>query len=438
MATPRLHPTPVQQQLLDGLEVRLLACGELERWQALVCAHHYLRDATMVGECLRYVAVAADGAWVALLGWASASWHLQAREAWLGWSLEQRRRRLRLVAQNARFLILPGVDCPNLASRVLALCCQRLSGDWQLVHGHGVLLAESFVDPARFLGTCYRAAGWQALGRTKGFARAGREHYVAHQQPKELWVRALAAEAAALLRAPALPPACAGWEAAPPPRTDLHAPQLASLLEVFWPLTDGRRAQGRKHRAGSVLACAAVAVLAGACTYADMASVAAQLSQAQLRAVRAYYQAATRRYQPPSESTFWRVLSGTDPAELDRRLGAWLAAKVPAQEPLAIDGKALRGAQMTLFAAFSHAAQSVVAQVRVADKSNEIPAVEPLLRSVELEGRVITADALHTQHATAHHLVQDRGADYLLVVKDNQPTLRAQCERLLPEPAFSP
>jgi len=438
MATTRIHPTPAQQLLLDGLEVRLLAPGELEQWQGLVAAHHYLRQATMVGECLRYVAVSPAGEWVALLGWASAAWHLRDREAWLGWSLEQRRRRLCLVAQNARFLILPGVQCPNLASRVLARCCQRLSADWQAVHGHGLLLAETFVDPAHFLGTCYRAAGWQALGRTQGFARAGREYYLPHDRPKELWVRPLVAEAAAHLRAPLLPPALAAWEAAPPPRSALPAPALASLLETFWPLCDGRRAQGRKHRTGSVLACAAVAVLAGACTYADMASVAGQLSQAQLRALRSYFHAPSRRYQPPSESTFWRVLSGTDPAELDRLLGAWLAARLPAEEPLAIDGKAVRGAQMTLFAAFSHAAQSVVAQVRVAEKSNEIPAVAPLLQSVALEGRVVTADALHTQHATARHLVQDRGADYVFVVKDNQPTLRAQCERLLPEPAFSP
>jgi len=438
MATTRIHPTDAQQELLEGLEVRLLETGELERWEALVRTHHYLGDATMVGECLRYVVLSPAGEWIALLGWASASWHLKQREAWLGWSLEQRRRRLRLIAQNARFLILPGVDCPNLASRVLALCCQRLCADWQAVHGHGVLLAESFVDPARFLGTCYRAAGWQALGRTKGFARAGREYYLAHHQPKELWVRALLPAAAALLRAPALPPALAGWEATPPARTSLHAPQLASLLQAFWSMTDVRRAQGRKHRVGSVLACAAVAVLAGACTYADMASVAAHLSQAQLRALRGYFQPKKRRYEPPSESTFWRVLSGSDPEELDRRLGAWLATHLPADEPLAIDGKALRGAKMTLFAAFSHSAQSVVAQVRVADQSNEIPAVAPLLSTVELEGRVITADALHTQQTTAHHLVQERGADYVLVVKDNQPTLRAQCERLLPESAFSP
>ena len=87
-STPRIHPTEAQQQLLADLEVRLLAAGELERWQTLVCAHHYLGDATMVGECLRYVAVSAAGEWVALLGWASASLHLgTVRPGWGGaWS----------------------------------------------------------------------------------------------------------------------------------------------------------------------------------------------------------------------------------------------------------------------------------------------------------------------------------------------------------------
>jgi hypothetical protein len=187
-----------------------------------------------------------------------------------------------------------------------------------------------------------------------------------------------------------------------------------------------------------VLACAAVAVLAGARTYADMATIAAQLSQPQLRALRCYQRAARDRYEPPSESTFWRVLSQIDAAELDRRLGAWLAARAGEKEALAIDGKTVRGAGVALFAAFTHSAQSVVAQVRIPAKSQEMHAVVPLLEEVELEGRVITADALHTQSATARHLVQDRGADYLLVVKDNQPTLRRQCARLLPTEAFSP
>lgn len=440
MATQRLYPTDAEQALLDTVVVRLISDdAELARWQQAVQEHHYLHDASLVGACLRYVAVDSEGRWLALLGWASPARHLRGREEWLGWSSAQRERRLRLVAQNSRFLILPGVDCPNLASRVLSLCLARLCADWLLVHGHGVLLAETFVDPERFLGTCYRAAGWRALGRTKGYARAARDYYVAHDRPKELWVRELRRGAAGLLRAPALPEDLAAWEATPPPQSDLRVPQISTLLEVFQAVPDPRRPQGRKHRAGSVLACAAIGVLAGARTYADLATVAAQLSQPQLRALRCYRPALTARYEAPSESTLWRVLSRVSAEDLDRRLGQWLARQAGTpDEPLAMDGKMVRGAKITLFAAFTHATQSVIAQVQVPDKTQEMHAVTALLAAVELEARVVTADALHTQTATARHLVQDRGADFLLVVKDNQPTLRAQCERLLPEPAFSP
>jgi hypothetical protein len=438
MKKDRIHPTADQQFLLDTVRVRLIEAGELARWQSLVEEHHYLRDATLVGECLRYVAEGATGQWVALLGFCSAAYHLKAREVWLGWSSEQQQRRRRLVGQNSRFLILPWVVCPNLASRVLTLAAARVSADWTQIHGHGLLLLESFVDPERYHGTCYRAAGWQRLGGTRGYARSGRDFYQAHDRPKELWVLPLHPQSARWLRAPALPPALAAWESEPPPRSALCSRELESLLEVFWPLHDARRAQARRYRVGCVVALAAAAVLAGARTYADLAVVAAQFSQPQLRHLRCWQNPKTQRYEAPRETTFWRVLSAVDPEELDGRLGSWLEAQAPPTEPIAIDGKCLRGAQFQRFAAFLHEAQAVVAQVRIEEKSNEIPAVAPLLAAVEIAGRVGTADALHTQRATAHHLVQERGADYLFVVKDNQPSLRARCERLLPESAFSP
>src|SRR3954469_21276257 len=109
MKKDRIHPTAAQQFLLETVRVRLLEAGELARWQSLVEEHHYLRDATLVGECLRYVAEDATGQWVALLGFCSAAYHLKAREVWLGWSSEQQQRRRRLVGQNSRFLILPWV-----------------------------------------------------------------------------------------------------------------------------------------------------------------------------------------------------------------------------------------------------------------------------------------------------------------------------------------
>ncbi len=117
---------------------------------------------------LRYVARDQTGTWVALLGYSSASLHLRVRDEWLDWTPEQRARRLRLVTQNSRFLILPGVACPNLASRLLKLAGQQREVDFPRVHGHPVVMVESFVDPQLYRGACYQAAGRQALGALAG------------------------------------------------------------------------------------------------------------------------------------------------------------------------------------------------------------------------------------------------------------------------------
>ena len=153
-------PGLTEQQLLERVEVRLLGPDEeaRPRYSELMELHHYLRSDVLVGEQLRYVAEV-DGQWLALLSWSAAARHLRDREQCIGWSNTQRRRRLALIANNARFLILPDVDCPNLASRVLALCCARLSDDWQEKYGHPILAVESFVDSQLFRGTCYKAQG---------------------------------------------------------------------------------------------------------------------------------------------------------------------------------------------------------------------------------------------------------------------------------------
>jgi hypothetical protein len=261
---------------------------------------------------------------------------------------------------------------------------------------------------------------------------------VAHDRPKELWVLPLAKNAARLLRSAELPESYHSAESDPPPRSPLQAPQLATLVDVFWVLPDARRSQGRRHRVGCVLACAAAAVMAGARTYADLATVAGQFSQGQLRVLRAWRNSKTSRYEAPSEATFWRVLSEVPAQTLDDALGQWPLAHAPKEEAIAVDGKTVRGAGVHLFSAFLHSAQAVVSQQRVPEKTNEITCLPELLEKVPLEGKVVTADALHTQQATARHLVQDRGADYVLVVKDNQQTLRQQCQHRLPQPAFSP
>jgi hypothetical protein len=301
-----------------------------------------------------------------------------------------------------------------------------------------VVLAESFVDPQFYLGSCYQAAGWRKLGRTAGFARAGRDYFEAHDRPKDLWVLPLCDDPPRVLAAASLPTAYASWEAQPPPQSDLKCDQFQSLVDVFGEVPDFRSRSGRRHRLDTVLAIAAAAVLAGARTYADISGVADDLSQPQLRRLRAWYNRKTQKYQPPCETTFWLVLTGLDAAVLDQKVGQWLLAQQASPLAVAIDGKCVRNCHLHLFAAFVHGAQSVISQMAIPDKTNEIPCTPQLLRNLPLDGVIVTADALHTQTATVQHLVQERGADYVIGVRANQPTVLEQCHRLLPQPDFSP
>lgn len=428
---------------LSGVVVRLMRPQELRRWNRLMTRQHYLGNAHLVGETLRYVAER-KGRWLALLGWSSAAYHLRERERHIGWSTAQRRSRLPLVACNARFLILRGVSPPNLASQVLGVCTRRLSEDWQAVHGHGLLLAETFVDPQRFQGTCYRAAGWERLGASKGFARRTRDYYLPHDQPKELLVKALHPRALPWLKAAQLPAPWIAAEQTLAPRSALPLAQWQSLYELFGDLPDARSPHGRLHSVRTIVTIAAAAVLAGARGYLAIAEFAARLTQRQLASVRAYGDPKTDRRVAPGYNAIWRVLTHLDAQGLDQRLSQWFSQLDPQLRALAVEGKTLRGTAgpdgqpLHLLAALSHQTRATLAQTPVPDKTNEITALPDLLASLPLDDVVVSADALHTQRDTARYLVCDKGADYLLVVKDNQPPLHRKLQRLLPQSAFSP
>ncbi|OHB80898.1 MAG: hypothetical protein A2W31_02590 [Planctomycetes bacterium RBG_16_64_10] len=144
-------------------------------FNSLIQEHHYLGYTQPVGEHLKYLVWAQDRP-IACLAWSSAPRHLGCRDRFLGWSAEARRRNIHFIACNLRFLILPWVEVPHLASHLLGRMTRQLSADWQRVYGHPLYYLETFVDPQRFGGTCYRAANWIVLGRTTGRGKADQTH----------------------------------------------------------------------------------------------------------------------------------------------------------------------------------------------------------------------------------------------------------------------
>jgi len=181
----RARPAPVH---LDGqpIECALAELGPLDFRQVrrtadealfngLVEAYHYLGYVQPVGEHLKYLVYAGDRP-VACFAWSSAPRHLGPRDRHLGWSPEVRRTNVRLLAYNSRYLILPWVRVPHLASHLLGRMARMLPGEWERAYGHRVCFAETFVDPERFRGTCYRAANWVFLGRTTGRGKDDRTH----------------------------------------------------------------------------------------------------------------------------------------------------------------------------------------------------------------------------------------------------------------------
>jgi hypothetical protein len=168
---PRLiDTTPIrgplsQLQPIEFQQVRRTADEPL--FNSLMEQHHYLGYEQPVGEHLKYV-VWAQGRPIACLAWSSAPRHLGSRDRFIGWSAEARRRNVRFLAYNTRFLILPWIEVPHLASHLLGRMAKQLSQDWELLYQHPIYFLETFVDPERFRGTCYRAANWILLGRTTG------------------------------------------------------------------------------------------------------------------------------------------------------------------------------------------------------------------------------------------------------------------------------
>jgi hypothetical protein len=420
------------RQVEGPVVVRPITAAERPQWQQHLGSYHYLGACALIGESLCYVATV-GGEWVALLGWAAAALRNTPRDRYLGWDRLTKERRLAWVVNNVRFLVLPWIRQPHLASRILAANLRRLSADWQVTHGHGVLLAETFVDTTRFRGTCYRASNWQYLGDTRGYSRCGAT-YRANGCPKAVFVYALHRHARQWLRTAARPVEAVVQEVRTMRLdvTQLPLEGAGGLFALLRGVADPRHRRGVRHPMEVVLAIAVCAMLSGAQSLAAIAQWAADLSREQLR------QLGSRRPRGPSEPTLRRVLRQLDAATLDQQLGQWVAHHTRALQGagLAIDGKTLRGSgagttkPVHLVSAVLHEAGVVLAQHRVPEKTNEITSVTPLFAALPITGAVVTGDAMFTQKDIATHIVEDKHADYLFTVKDNQPTLRQDIQHL--------
>jgi predicted transposase YbfD/YdcC len=412
-------------QLID-LAVRPVTVDEKALWKSLMDEHHYLGFNGVGGRSIFYVATL-QAQWVALLCWSSAALHVGVREQWIGWDGAVRQKRLQFIANNSRFLILPGVKIKNLASKIISLNLSRLSADWQAFHGSSIWLAETFVDPSRYRGTCYLAANWQVVGQTRGFSRVpiSEGFYRQNSQPKLYLAYPLVKNCREKL---------CNLHFEDKRRGDFVIVDIKKLpmdgkrglIHTLKTVHDSRRRQGRVHTNTSVLAISTCAMLSGARSFRAIAEWSSQLKPHELRRLR------SRNGKAPSESTIQRVLRSTNAQEFDDKIGSWLmnaSGGETCRKGIAVDGKVLKGSygsdgkQVQLLSALLHEEKIVVSQRQIDTKHNEITEFQNLLKNVDIKDLLVTADALHCQVNHANFLVNEKKANFVFNVKENQPTL---------------
>ena len=363
--------------------------------------------------------------------------HLKARDQSIEWTDRQREARLHLLAQNSRWVILAQrQQYPHLASRALSLCLQRLAADWPARYHHPIVMVETFVDRESYHATAYKASGWQPLGYSSGFKRVAQDSYQRHDRPKELWVKELDRRAWRWLRAQHLPPQLARYEKSTPPVCALKTEQMVSLGQRFEQVSEWRQPIGKRHKLPTVLAIVALDCLSGVGQgYRAVSRFAKRLTKLQRRALHCWIHPDTAASHVPSEAVFQRVLQQVPRDQIERLVLEWqndLLGPVPATDAVVIDGKELRGGKLMLVNALAQPSQRLLGVEAVDKKTNEIPTARTLIGRLELSGKMTPLDGLHTQPETVHQILYEKGADYSLILRRNQPTLLAIAQQLLP------
>jgi hypothetical protein len=411
-----------------GLQVLICPEHQIGWFDQQLRDHHYLGAGRPVGDYLRQI-VQRDGVPVALLVWGPSCYALKDRDLWISWSATQRVERLKLIVQNRRFLVLANkAKAPNLASQTMGAALRALPQQWRECFGYQPLLAESFTDPEAYEGTCYKASNWQAIGMSAGYSRHRADFYIPNERPKKLWVHEMGTPGKAALRAPKLPEVCQPGVYPPPNGVmPLKQSEMLSLKDVLKKAPDPRSTNTR-FRIGPVLTVIAMALLAGRREIAEIARFANTLSQGQRRQLTLPLKKGTKAFhEVPGYSVFYQVLIRMDPEPFAKLLTDWLqkaAGSLPTA--LALDGKMIRD-QIGLLTLAQHedgAPQAVaVYDQKEGTERCELSAAQALLENIPaLDGKLITADALHCQRKTARTIIE-KGGDYLLQIKANQRKL---------------
>jgi len=345
---------------------------------------------------------------------------------------------LGLIVNNTRLLILEKHREPNLATQVLGAALRVLAAQWEQAHQYRPLLAEAFTDLETHHGTSYKASNWVALGHTAGFQRHSADFYVRHDRPKKLWVFPLHEDAQKRLCAAQLRAEHAGGEIAPTVRSPLSLPQMRSLKDVFEALTDPRRINSRRYRLSLMLSLICMGLLCGARTLSDIVRSVQLLSQRERKALGLPRKKNSEAFRVPCYNAFRELLPMLDIPQLLKFLTGWLSQHegiLP--RTLALDGKDL-GAQLGQIVSLINTTYTArgtqpgleyegtpappLAMAVAAGKGHEQAAAQELVgrSEVDLRGALVTADALHCQHATLHQIVAEKGGEYLVSLKDNQ------------------
>jgi hypothetical protein len=436
----------LSEGLLKQLTLRLLDRDELKQADTLFEREHYLGPVKRSGNGLLQV-IEYQGQVVALLDWGPAALKLIDRDRWIGWNGRQRADRRDLIVQNRRFLLLQAVRMPNLASRCLSMALKAVPSQWEQAYGYKPLLAETFTDIEQFEGTCYKASNWLPLGQTKGFKRHRADYYQHHGRPRRLWVYPFHPKACGILQSIRLPQAYARAVNLHSPERDLplKAAQVSSLREVLAKVPDPRKSN-RSFPIGSLLSLVAMALLAGCTNLAQIQRYGQFLTHAQRVWLDWPANRNGRGRKAPSYQALYNLLCKIDPHAYAEEVSKWMQTHLGTlPRALALDGKYVRDQVLTL--CLSDHDSGAPAAIALADPKprsednktdGELTVSKKLYQNSELQGAVVTADALHDKQSIARAIVE-QGGDYLLQTKDprRSPIKVAEALDQTPTPFFT-